>query len=475
MTFAAITAKDVYLKEHIHKTFFPYQKIPSDYIVKSIIENKGEEIVLEFARQSGKTELVADTTLFLALYIPELAKKYYKLPRFYKLFNRLREGIKIGIFGPSEFAAKITFDRMRDRFKFIEGISIQTEEHNGNTLKLPNGSMIKCLSASETSNILGQTFDLIILEECQDIGDRKMKLEIFPMGASTNATRIMIGTPAFHKSYFYYSILKYSGKPNCFLVTADEVIKYSPTYEIYLNKEKERMGEDSDEFRSQYYLQWMLERGMFIIEPEFEKMISDYEVQEGEKALPCFIGIDWGKYHSGTTVTVVKKREEKFEVVNWLDLSGDNYADQLIYINEFLKNYRVSKISCDATGTQDQIVDQLRTMFRCPVEGVKMTAYGNDMIYRNLSDKINKNLLKFPKLNTKEGRKFKQQMLILEKQYKGTLMGCHHAEDKDAKDDYCDSLALALWAGSGRRSREMITNIGRVEMDVSENTAEIEW
>jgi len=47
---------------------------------------------------------------------------------------------------------------------------------------------------------------LQIFEEAQLINDRKMKIEAFPMGAATNATRIFIGTAGFRLCYMYRGI-----------------------------------------------------------------------------------------------------------------------------------------------------------------------------------------------------------------------------------------------------------------------------
>jgi hypothetical protein len=45
-------------------------------------------------------------------------------------------------------------------------------------------------------------------------------------------------------------------------------------------------------------------------------------------------------------------------------------------------------------------------------------------------------------------KKFRSQMLDLEKDYVGQYMVCQHPDEKGAHDDYCDSLALANLAAS---------------------------
>jgi hypothetical protein len=55
-------------------------------------------------------------------------------------------------------------------------------------------------------------------------------------------------------------------------------------------------------------------------------------------------------------------------------------------------------------------------------------------------------LTTLPKLNTKEGGRFKEQMLDLQQEYKGQFLTVTHPDDDNAHDDYCDSWALAEWA-----------------------------
>ena len=51
-------------------------------------------------------------------------------------------------------------------------------------------------------------------------------------------------------------------------------MKYNPLYKKFIEKEKRRLGEDSDAFRMSYKLEWILERGMFV-SPEMLDKIED--------------------------------------------------------------------------------------------------------------------------------------------------------------------------------------------------------
>ena len=68
------------------------------------------------------------------------------------------------------------------------------EEANGTTLKLGNGNTIYCFSLSPTSHLESKTLHLAIIEEAQKIDDEKAKNEVFPILASTNGSKIFIGS-----------------------------------------------------------------------------------------------------------------------------------------------------------------------------------------------------------------------------------------------------------------------------------------
>jgi hypothetical protein len=83
---------------------------------------------------------------------------------------------------------------------------------------------------------------------------------------------------------------------------------------------------------------------------------------------------------------------------------------------------------------------------------MKFSLITKDVIYKNLKIVIQELLTTLPNLSTKQGEKFKQQVLDLQQEYKGNLLSVHHPKDasdvktEDLHDDYPDSWALAEWA-----------------------------
>lgn len=146
---------------------------------------------------------------------------------------------------------------------------------------------------------------LIICEECQDISSFKIRKSIHPMGASYNASIIKIGTATTFKGDFY-DVIERNKKDykegrlkirNHFEYDYKICQKYNEKYRKYVEKEKHRLGEHSDEFRMSYGLEWILERGMFIDIIQLETLCGLKDARRVRKDLTKehVVGIDVAK------------------------------------------------------------------------------------------------------------------------------------------------------------------------------------
>ena len=248
------------------KVMYAYQTQFSKRIIRSVLENDGAEITALFSRQSGKTETIAITVGGLMIILPEMAK----MPMFAddQRLSMYKDGFWVGIFAPSQRQAQITYNRMKSRLQCKESVAVLEDPDfrlefttsNGQTVALSNGSFCTAISASDGSNIEGESFKFIICEECQDISNYKIRKSIHPMGAAYNATICKIGTATTFKGDFYEAINRnkkeyQDGKiriRNHFEYNYKVVMKYNPRYAKYIEREKRSLGEQSDEFRMSY-------------------------------------------------------------------------------------------------------------------------------------------------------------------------------------------------------------------------------
>lgn len=460
--------RQLHLKTRHGVVFYPYQELISDAIVEALINNlsitkdateeqiqrlEPTEIFAEFSRQCGKTTAVVQTIDFVMVYFPRIFKRR----------------IEIGIFAPQREQAKTDFDRLKEALLRDGPLAISTaadeqffrEQSNATTLVLPNGASCYIFPVSPTTKPESKSLHLIVFEESQYLNDQIIQQQIWPMGANTNAPRVYLGTAGTQICYFYREGQRDSSIKLYYDEIAEQRRKtYEETkdathliYEQTVKKEIEKYGADSDEIARPYFGKWLIGTGNFTTEEELSVLETERKYTNSDKHNECFIGIDTAKFPDSTVVTVVRFNKElnKKELINWLELRGDNYQDQFDIINEFLKWYNVVAIAIDSTGQGDFMPDlfEAHTEWNSEINGlfrIKFSNVSKDLIYKNLKVSIKEFLTTLPKLDTKTGVRFKQQMLDLQQEYKGQLLSVKHPDDPNAHDDFPDSWALAEWA-----------------------------
>lgn len=486
------------------RKFYPYQVQFSYRLIESLLLRDGETITALLSRQSGKTEALGASIAALLVMLPVLAKRYPKDWRFNLTdemgrYRGFKQGIKIGIYAPKLEQAEIMFNRLRGFMetksctKILKELNIEMTTFNGNSVGLSSGSRVICQTASDNAKIEGETHHLLVMEEAQDLSDMKIKKSLRPMTASTKGTTVMIGT-ATTKRCVFYDMIKHNersemvgARKNNFFYPHTICSQYNSLYRDYIEQEVVRLGENSDEFRMSYGCEWIFERGMFMPQQLlFQKDIALGSTElfsvrwtpETAQRIPVnysFVaGIDWGRDHDSTVVTVnavdwvnpVQTLHSSNEygdfhvnlyrkhVVDWYEMQGDNYENQFHEISAYLRRWgrRMRKIVTDSNTCGQPIFDRLVASFASEAIEIvpfnfsaKVKSDGYKALYAEMCGKRQS----FPAADavrqTPEYRKFVNQMLDMRKTYKNGLMCVAHPDEKHAHDDFVDSLMLSNW------------------------------
>ena len=472
------------------RTMFPYQEQFSKRVIRSVLMNDGAEITALFSRQSGKSETIAITVGGMMIILPILANMpmFADDPR----LSMFKDGLWVGIFAPSQRQAQITYGRLKARLQCKTAIQIledpefrlQFSTSNGQTVALTNGSFATAISASDGSNIEGESFKLIICEECQDISNFKIRKSIHPMGAAYNASIIKIGTATTFKGDFYEAIqrnkremeTRTSHIKNHFEYDYEVASKYNPKYAKYVEGEKRRLGENSDEFRMSYKLEWIIERGMFVDITKFEENNSETSLERvvSDRQATHVAGIDLGGKNDSTIITMcevdwnmpvimeTRTDDETGEEVtymayntyikDWLCINDEpDYEEQYPLIVDYLSMFWVVRVVCDATR-EASVSHRLRANLKCEVIPFIFTVKSKSEIYKHLLKEIEAGRARIcsgeKTRATREYNDFLQQLGDLQKGYSGTNLVVAHPEERGAHDDYPDSWALAVWGCS---------------------------
>ncbi len=450
-------------------TLHPYQMPLARRVIESVIINDGEEVTALAARQSGKSETIANTVATLMVILPRLAKMYPDL------LGKFGDGIWVGMFAPIQSQVETLYGRTVSRLTSPRALEVLGDPEIDDiptktpgivkNIKLKNsGSTLMMMTANPRAKIESKSFHLIIIDECQDADDFVVSKSIAPMGAYYNATLVKTGTPTTSKNNFYKAIqlnkrrqTSRSAKQNHFQWDWKDVAKFNANYEKFIKKEILRIGEDSDEFQLSYNCKWLLERGMFVTSSIMDNLgDTSQELVKSWHRSPVVVGIDPARKMDSTVVTVVWvdwDRPDEFgyydhRVLNWLELQGDDWEEQYFQIVNFLENYDVLAIGVDANGVGDAVAQRMKILMpRAEVISISSSATEQSRRWKHLQALIQRQMVSWPShAKTRRLRiwkKFYQQMSDAEVKYKGANFTVAAPDEAHAHDDFVDSLALA--------------------------------
>ena len=473
---------------------YSYQKEPVHRLIVGIITFEAASVTLLFSRQSGKTEVFAFLIPTLMAILPVLGDIFPELEYF-------KNGFKAGIFAPQSDQKDTLYSRIKNRMtsqtaqEVMSDPDINTGIALYSLLTLTNGSTCTAQTASKNSKIEGNTLDLVVMDEAQDIDDLVAQKSIEPMTTATAGSIARCGTTGTKVNHFYEEIqynrkndVKTPKNRRCHFEYNDKEIirrrreqfkidgkRQHLLYEKVVKKFIDKWGENSPSFQLSYRLVWRIEDNMFMPEDAFWKYcnkrlkIVDYpDTDVDDPNVTYSFGIDWAKEGCSTVVTVIRStpNDEEHETIEeydqsrpnkrimcWVELPGEDYEEQHYSIMELVYLWLPSVIYSDATGVGNAPTDRL--IYAVPetttiVPYVFSTPSKSEM-WTELYEELKGGRLVFPAhksaQESAEFNNFKIQLTTAVKRYdRGYLVV--GKPSRKYLDDYLDSLGLANLAAN---------------------------
>lgn len=471
-------------------TLYSYQIEPLYRIIYSLLVKDGAEITILYPRQSGKSEVIAVSTNIIAILFPVLSQIYPKE------LSHFKNGAFMGLFAPQGEQVDTVYQRCMNRLysdpvrRFLEDPDIDDKPLSKVKFKLRSGSSLTGQSGAKQSRVESKTYHIIYLDEAQDLDTDKVRRSIMPMVASTFGTVVRTGTPGRYKGDFYYTIQnnkKHDTKLRTkkdkltkklhFEYTWKDVVKakkeqanidgldFHNLYELSVRRDMKSWGDKSEAFRMAYRVEWLLDVGMFITELDFDEYLLDarmpiFDPKNLKNTDFIVAGLDIASAKNSTVLTWASVDNLAIEfgdrprkkLCGWEELSGTNYSVQFDVLINLLLERRVRVLYCDYTGVGRALTDLLLHYLGDVIEIVPYTftpSSKSDM-WKSLDEDIRNGLWKVPATKkareTKEFENFKEQMLNLQKDWRGSYMVCQ--KTNGFMDDYCDSFGLCNLAGN---------------------------
>jgi hypothetical protein len=230
----------------------PYQLQPAQAILKSIRHNKGFSFVVIVSRQAGKDELAANLKAFL-------------LARF--------ENTEGGIVevNPTYKPQTINAITRLDRRLSTNLITRLYWHKRSDFMRFMGKAQVSFLSGDAQANVVGAVASLLlIVNEAQDIEPAIYDKNFAPMVASTNATRVFMGTSWTSQTLLARELRaarhaqESDGIRRVFMYTADDVRKVVPAYGRYVDGELSKLGRQHPLIKTQYFCEEIdAQTGMF--------------------------------------------------------------------------------------------------------------------------------------------------------------------------------------------------------------------
>ena len=442
-------------------------------IVRRALQRTGGVITALYPRQSGKSEAVAMAFFYLIVLSAVGGTPW---------------PVKIGIFAPSEQQALLLMRKVKAKLKRVEveltRFGVRPIKDLETWTEYMNGTLIKAVTANKTASIVGESFNIMVLDESQDIDDDVKRDKIDPMGAHYDALKIYMGTPGYVPNFFYHAIN--DPKHKHFLTPLETATAENPLYARYVARQRDELGENSPAFRRQYALEWLFNIGQPIT-PRDIAALQERGIPEalGYTDHPVYIGLDLAKYDDSTVGVALAEIDGFPQVVAFLELHGIGYEAQLSEILQWLKSFPfVQSITTDATGAGDPVVEWFKAARPdLPIDPFKFSAPAKDALYKEYLRAIEDRRFGIPKAappirptvnasadSSEALKRFISENIALQREIKNGLLSIHHPPG--GNDDYPDAAALAWWGFLKRppRPTAAVMTINRPEsFDISDH------
>jgi hypothetical protein len=436
------------IQENCEITLTKYQLDAATAIFRAYLSDENLEEDMLWARRSGKTECLALAGIAIGIY--EL------------IINE--SNFLLGLVNPAKTnqSVMVTRKRMQERLEQLKpflgtlGITMtlgrgqKTGEiylhHKSNNTRFD----IRAISADPSANEKGEGFNLMFLEQVEDMDETTMKTIIFPMAAGANlkCTMVLAGTPALsiENEYFYKKTrdLKYP-----FLIDGETAARERPAYNRLLTAAKEQLGEDSEEFQTQYACKWVQLRNRLVDRETLEKLAEDYTPDPARYRVA---GIDVAKQVDRTVVTIAEedrsKEPRQIHILDWLEREGVDYEDQAEDIIQCLSYWKVKAAVIEKNGPGNVVIDVIRKRHPLRIIPFDSNSRSCDELYTDYKREIDQGRLHYPKTPTEDQRRalkhFTEEHLDAIREANYNLIKVHAPDRRDAHDDYVSSGALAV-------------------------------
>ena len=433
-----------------------YQRDVARAVIESVRRQQGLSFSVEIARQGGKNEVSARIELAVLSRCRRLAVTSIKAAP---------------TFDPQ---ARISRDRLWGCIDRAGLTGIATREGSG-SIRLGKARQL-FLSAEPTSNVVGHTADLLLeIDEAQDVDVDKFDKELQPMAAASGATTVFYGTAwddaglLERAKQTHLAAERRDGIRRHFEYDWQVVAAYNRRYKGFVEQERERLGAEHPMFLTQYCLRALPGAGRLLGPNQLTLLQGAHTALDAPVPGETYVaGLDVAGEasdgatgaHDATVLTIGRvltpadaMGEATVEVVRHYAWTGVPHASLHGSLVALLSEWRVARVTVDATGIGEPVAAFLARALGSRVEALKLTSESKSRLGYGLLAAVNSGRLRLYAGTSSELTDCRRQLERCRAVYRPNQTLNFYVDERDGHDDYVISLALTVAAAGDATPR----------------------
>lgn len=359
------------------------------------------------------------------------------------------------ITAPSQRQSTELFNQVKKEIRISdipeEGWGI--ERSTRTEINFTSGSRIKVVPlGTDGTNVRGFGADMLIVDEAAFVDGDIFREVLSPMLAFGDGEFILLSTPLGKKGYLWQQWKKIIGQAKN---DEDWFGKQVPTTANPGIKdsfiEKQRQDLSKSQFKREYLGQFDSASDAFFDPDDLLDDEVALESTVSQTSDICYLGVDLASTGGDRSVYVSVDADGNVFHVEYTEDAP--LTDAMERVRELHSFNDYTKIVIDATGLGEGVVAQLQEdLGKRKIEGFKFTNEKKQSLYNTLKNQLQNKEIRYTHV---PGAGEPENMMVSELMdlgYSYTQTGKIRIEHPSGgHDDFCDSLALAVWAKSQKR------------------------
>jgi hypothetical protein len=320
-------------------------------------------------------------------------------------------------------------------------------------INFTSGSRIKVVPlGNDGSNVRGFGADMLIVDEAAFVDGDIFREVLSPMLAFGDGEFILLSTPLGKKGYLWQQWEKILGRKQ-----NDEgwYGKQVPTHanpgikESFI--EKQRNDLSKNQFKREYLGEFDESSDSFFDPEDLTDDDVALESAVNQQQKICYLGVDLASTGGDRSVYVSVDADGNVFDVEYTEDAP--LTDAMARVRELHSFNDYTTILLDATGLGEGVVAQLQEdLGKRTVEGFKFTNEKKQSLYNTLKNQLQNKEIRYQHIPNADEPENLMVSELMDLGYSYTQTGKIRIEHPSGgRDDFCDSLALAVWAKSQKK------------------------